>query len=124
MYIKIQEVLDLTKEVQNYLDGDKRSRTPAVHGENRIMLLYLLDILDKIKSMLKKGQYNRDRLLTALEQQDWMKYSFSSKSLWTDKALRQRLQIRPSRKITVTDMLKMQAGYLEQASDYIVTRLG
>ena len=124
MYIKIQEVLNLQKEIQTCLDGDKRSHTPAVHGENRIMLLYACDLLYKLEHMLEKGQYKKDRLLTALDNQDWMEYSFSSKSLWTDKALRKRLQIRPSKKILITDMLKMQAGYLEQASDYIVARLG
>lgn len=126
MYITKQEVLDLKREVQTELDDYvyiRKKHKLVIEGEERIVLLYTVELLDKILIMLKRGNYIKSELLDALRQQNWTYYSFSSKSLWSDKLLRKRLQIKPTKTIMVSDMLKIQAEYLEQASEYIISML-
>ena len=106
MYITKQEVLDLKREVQTELDDYvyiRKKHKLVIEGEERIVLLYTVELLDKILIMLKRGNYIKSELLDALRQQNWTYYSFSSKSLWSDKLLRKRLQIKPTK--TIMEML-------------------
>ena len=125
MYLTTKEVLDLKQEVQKDLDDFNyrgKKHVYVIQGEERITLLYVVELLNKILQMLHKGNYIKDELLGALKEQDWIRYSFSSNSLWKEDKLRDRLQIK-SKKAKVSDMLWKQAEYLEQASWYIITRL-
>lgn len=125
MYITKQEVLDLKSDIVKDLDDFNyrgKKHVYVIQGEERITLLYALELLNKILQMLHKGNYIKDELLGALKEQDWIQYSFSSNSLWKEDKLRDRLQIK-SKKAKVSDMLWKQAEYLEQASWYIITRL-
>lgn len=125
MYITIKEVLDLKSEVQHELDdfeyGRGADRVPTIKGEDRIILQYVIDLLIKLEKMLKRGNYEKSRLLDALKNQDWSWYSFNDKSLWTEKALRKRLNIK--RKMDGYDLLLLQSKYLEKAGAYIIARL-
>lgn len=125
MYLTTKEVLDLKQEVQKDLDDFNyrgKKHVYVIQGEERITLLYALELLNKILQMLHKGNYIKDELLEALKEQDWIRYSFSSNSLWKEDKLRDRLGIK-SKRAKVSDMLWKQAEYLEQASWYIITRL-
>lgn len=125
MYLTTKEVLDLKQEVQKDLDDFNykgKKHVYVIQGEERITLLYTLELLNKILQMLHKGNYIKDELLGALKEQDWIRYSFSSNSLWKEDKLRDRLGIK-SKRAKVSDMLWKQAEYLEQASWYIITRL-
>lgn len=125
MYLTTKEVLDLKQEVQKDLDDFNyrgKKHVYVIQGEERITLLYVVELLNKILQMLHKGNYIKDELLEALKEQDWIRYSFSSNSLWKEDKLRDRLQIK-SKKAKVSDLLWKQAEYLEQASWYIITRL-
>lgn len=125
MYLTTKEVLDLKQEVQKDLDDFNyrgKKHVYVIQGDERITLLYAVELLNKILQMLHKGNYIKSELLEALKEQDWIRYSFSSNSLWKEDKLRDRLQIK-SKKAKVSDMLWKQAEYLEQASWYIITRL-
>ena len=125
MYLTTKEVMDLKQEVQKDLDDfwyRGKKHVYVIQGEERITLLYVVELLNKILQMLHKGNYIKDELLGALKEQDWIRYSFSSNSLWKEDKLRDRLGIK-SKKAKVSDMLWKQAEYLEQASWYIITRL-
>lgn len=125
MYLTTKEVLDLKQEVQKDLDDfndEGKKYVYVIQGEERITLLYVVELLNKILQMLHKGNYIKSELLGALKEQDWIRYSFSSNSLWKEDKLRDRLGIK-SKKAKVSDLLWKQAEYLEQASWYIITRL-
>lgn len=126
MYITKKEVLDLRNEVQTELDdftyGRANKHIMTVQGEDRIILLYVVDLLKRLEQMLKRGNYEKSRIFGALKEQDWMWYS-CHRSLHSDRLLRERLGIKPNKNILITRMLAMQARYLENASNYIIQRL-
>lgn len=126
MYLTKQEVLDLKADIIKDLDDfyyKGKKHIYVIQGEERIILLYAVDLLNKILIMLHNDNYIKEELFESMQNQDWIKYSFSSKSIWQEKRLKERLQIRPSKNVQITDMLWKQAEYLEHASDYIISML-
>lgn len=128
MYLTTQEVLNLRNEVQAELDdfdyGRANKHIYKIQGPDRIMLLYVVDLLNKLLKMLKRGQYKRVRLMDAFRQQDWVWYSCHKKAIYSEVPLKERLGYKPSRKIKYYKLIAEQAYYLEWASNYIVDRLG
>lgn len=128
MYLTTKEVLDLKSDVMRDLDdfeyGRGHKRIPILQGEDRTIMLYVLDLLDKILKMLKRGNYDKSRILEALECQDWVWYSHYKKALWSERLLKERMQMKPTKKIKYRDLILMQAKYLERASQYIIDVLG
>ena len=127
MYITRKEVLDLRNEVQTELEefeyGRAKKHIYNIQGEDRIMLLYVIDLLDKILKMLERGEYYRSRILDALQSQDWVWYSYNKKALYSEKLLKKRFNMKETKKIKYMNLICKQAGYLQNASAYIVQRL-
>jgi hypothetical protein len=134
VYLTKEELMGLKKIIREDLDEKettgsgryKKKRgdyVPVIQGNERIMLLYALDIINKLLSMLNKGDYSKDRILYALVHNDWKAHSLENKALSTERLLRDRLGIKPSKKHGLTYLKIVQAYYLQSAANYVADML-
>lgn len=126
MIVTKQQLLDLRNEVQKDLDDYvyvRKKHKLVITGEHRIMLQYVVDILNKLLQYLKTDTCNMEAIRCTLTEQNWKTYSYSGKSMCSEKQLYKRLQLKPSKKRTIIDLLDIQAEFLEKAAFYILTRL-
>lgn len=123
-YITHKQIVELKNGIQNDLDDYTRKGRKIVYnvtGEWRVILLYALDILERIRRMImKNGKYHVSSIVQALRSQDWYRYSLGGKSLSSEKA-RERIGLKKS--MPMLDVLYEQGAILQKAGFYVITLL-
>lgn len=121
-YITQGHIISLKKDIQRDLDEYKRDGRKVkyvITGEWRIILMYAIEILERIRQkIMKYGPFLLDDLLDMLSRQNWYKFSLEGYSLSSDKA-RERLGLRKT--MSTVDVLYEQGAMLRKAGFYVRT---
>lgn len=113
----IQQTTEAMEELEQYKSRGSGRYVPNDKRTFYLMNRYERHIARRLLEMVEKGNYSIDRVVKALEEQDWERYSFSNKAFYGDKLAEVLMRKKSTSYIS---LLMEQAVYLEQASKEVI----